>query len=394
MTGYQVYESQTFWDCVASLRRDDAYKGALMDTLVELRRQPFRNMLLQTHDVGKARNGKKIYSSDVGGRRSDRRLVWQVYNKTIVVLLYGTHAVQDRAKRLSVTFDPSENIVTVVEEAPDTGVERDYREQRMRVGRLFMPWTDGELAGSGFPHHVVKVLRTLDNDDQLFELEEALGEELFERAFNLLTAGTTDGSSLVTDDEPDQADEPDVTEEDRELERQLADAHSGEWFTQTEPEVLRDVLGEPIEDWMVFLHPSQRDVIAKNFAGPSRVRGAAGTGKTVVGLHRAVWLAEQNRETGETKPVLFTTYIKTLPPPFSSRCSSVFRELVLARSSSCTSTGWHARCVPRLATRSTRRRETSTPRTPQRRNGSCIRAHRWATLASGATTCVKRSWRL
>ena len=113
------------------MRRDDAYKGALMDTLVELRTQPFRNPVLQTHDVGKAKNGKKIYSSDVGGRAADRRLVWQLFNKTIVVLLYGTHAVQDRAKRMAITFDPTEHVVTVVEEAPDTGVDRDYREQRV-----------------------------------------------------------------------------------------------------------------------------------------------------------------------------------------------------------------------------------------------------------------------
>ena len=91
---YDVYESQTFWDCVTSIRRDDAYKGALMDTLVELRTQPFRNPVLQTHDVGKAKNGKSIFSSDVGGRAADRRLIWQIFNKTIVVLLYGTHAVQ------------------------------------------------------------------------------------------------------------------------------------------------------------------------------------------------------------------------------------------------------------------------------------------------------------
>jgi hypothetical protein len=70
---HQVVEAQTFWDCVLSMRRDDPYLGNLMDALVELRDQPFKNPKLQTHDVGKARNGKN-YSSDVGGRRSDRRL--------------------------------------------------------------------------------------------------------------------------------------------------------------------------------------------------------------------------------------------------------------------------------------------------------------------------------
>jgi hypothetical protein len=315
---YAVVESQTFWDCVAALRRDDAYKGALMDTLVELRRQPFKNPVLQTHDVGKAKNGKKVYSSDVGGRAADRRLIWQVFNKTIVVLLYGTHAVQDRAKRMSIAFDPDEHVVTVIEEAPDTGVDRDYRVQRARVGRLFMAWTDGELAGSGFAPHVIVVLRRLDNDDQLFELEEALGQELFERAFNLLTTSSPVGAAFVEVASVVEAEEPLATDEDIELERQLADEKSGGWFTRTEPEVLREVLGQPIEDWMVFLHPDQRNVISRRFEGPSRIRGAAGTGKTVVGLHRAAWLAEQNRENSTAKPVLFTTYIKSLPPVFES----------------------------------------------------------------------------
>ena len=69
---------------------------------------------------------------------------------------------------------------------------------------------------------------------------------------------------------------------------------------------------------MIFLHPDQRAIVSRRFDGPARVRGAAGTGKTVVGLHRAAWLAERNREAGESKPVLFTTFIKSLPPVFES----------------------------------------------------------------------------
>jgi len=48
------------------------------------------------------------------------------------------------------------------------------------------------------------------------------------------------------------------------------------------------------------------------------VRGAAGTGKTVVGLHRAAWLADQARHRGEQPRILFTTFIKSLPPVFES----------------------------------------------------------------------------
>ena len=57
-------------------------------------------------------------------------------------------------------------------------------------------------------------------------------------------------------------------------------------------EELAQALDSPWDKWMVFLHPSQREIVEKDFAGPARVAGSAGTGKTVVALHRAVRLAK------------------------------------------------------------------------------------------------------
>lgn len=72
--------------------------------------------------------------------------------------------------------------------------------------------------------------------------------------------------------------------------------------------LLEGVLAQPIEEWMSFLHPRQAKLVRRSFAGPSRIRGPAGTGKTVVGLHRAAHLAR-------TRPgrVLVTTLVQTLP---------------------------------------------------------------------------------
>jgi len=106
---YEVVEAQTFWDRVMSMRRDDAYQASLMESLVELRRQPFKNPTLQGHDVGRALNGKTISSSHVGGHRKDRRLISQVFDKTLVVLLHGPHAEQERAKRMRISFDPADH---------------------------------------------------------------------------------------------------------------------------------------------------------------------------------------------------------------------------------------------------------------------------------------------
>ena len=68
-------------------------------------------------------------------------------------------------------------------------------------------------------------------------------------------------------------------------------------------------LAAPVEDWMTFLHPSQAALVRRNFNGPARIRGDAGTGKTVVGLHRAAYLARVHPE----GRVLFTTFVRTLP---------------------------------------------------------------------------------
>ncbi len=314
---YELIQAPSFWDCLRSMRRDDSYKAALMESLLELHEQPFKNPKLQTHDIGNDRHGRTLFSSDVGGRRSDRRLVWQVFNKTIVVLLYGTHAVQARAKRMRIDFDPEERAVNVFEEAPDTGVERTYQHHRVEIGTLFMAWTDAELGALGFNEPKVAKLRSLNTDDELLAIERALGPDAFETAYNLLAYGNAEGT-LADLGEVEEASEPEATDEDREIERQLDDAHSGAWFTRAEPEYLAEVLKRPIEDWMIFLHPDQRAMVTRQFEGPARVRGSAGTGKTVVGLHRAAWLAERNRVAGESKPILFTTFIKSLPPVFES----------------------------------------------------------------------------
>ena len=72
--------------------------------------------------------------------------------------------------------------------------------------------------------------------------------------------------------------------------------------------VIEAALAAPVEEWMTFLHPDQARLVRRSWNGPARVRGPAGTGKTVVGLHRTAYLTA-------TRPgrVLYTSYVRTLP---------------------------------------------------------------------------------
>ncbi|WP_027217352.1 UvrD-helicase domain-containing protein [Butyrivibrio fibrisolvens] len=74
-------------------------------------------------------------------------------------------------------------------------------------------------------------------------------------------------------------------------------------------EELKQIMAAPLEKWRVFLHPTQRRLVKKDFSGPARVLGGAGTGKTVVAMHRAKYLASlcEGRER-----ILFTTYTANL----------------------------------------------------------------------------------
>lgn len=73
-------------------------------------------------------------------------------------------------------------------------------------------------------------------------------------------------------------------------------------------EELARALECPWEKWSVFLHPSQRDWVERDYNGPTRISGSAGTGKTIVALHRAVHLARKYPDAR----VLLTTFSETL----------------------------------------------------------------------------------
>jgi AAA domain/UvrD-like helicase C-terminal domain len=76
-------------------------------------------------------------------------------------------------------------------------------------------------------------------------------------------------------------------------------------------EELTAILDAPLEKWRVFLHPSQDRLVARSFNGPARVTGGAGTGKTVVAMHRARHLARTLGSSPHDK-ILFTTYTANL----------------------------------------------------------------------------------
>src|SRR5205085_1870713 len=86
---------------------------------------------------------------------------------------------------------------------------------------------------------------------------------------------------------------------------------------------LQALLSAPLATWRVFLHPSQRKLVERDWNGPVRVLGGAGTGKTVAAMHRAVWLARHRYAGAEGKPILFATFTRTLADDIRSQIAAI-----------------------------------------------------------------------
>lgn len=79
-------------------------------------------------------------------------------------------------------------------------------------------------------------------------------------------------------------------------------------FIEDNDELRRAIEDTDFAAWRVFLHPEQRRYATTSYNGPFRLSGGAGTGKTVVLLHRARHLAQR----APAARILLTTFTTTL----------------------------------------------------------------------------------
>ena len=157
--------------------------------------------------------------------------------------------------------------------------------------RLFAGVGDDDLLGYGVPTEWLGEVRDVD-EDGLFALVGHLPDEAAEALLDL-AVGETPPKPVKIGRDQDPFAHPDARRRFRLL---------------TDEDELRQALEFPWERWTVFLHPAQRAFVERAYNGPARVSGSAGTGKTIVALHRAVWLARAY----PNERVLLTTFSKAL----------------------------------------------------------------------------------
>lgn len=168
--------------------------------------------------------------------------------------------------------------------------------------RLFDKLRKFELMAFGVPEEWVNDVRAA-KEDTLFDIIEHLPQEAQE-ALLKLAVGEKPQPPEAAPAEADPFAHPDAQRRFRVL---------------TNADELKQALDYPWDKWAVFLHPAQAELVERSFSGPTRVSGSAGTGKTIVALHRAVHLARAN----SSATVLLTTFSKALANALRSKLTSL-----------------------------------------------------------------------
>jgi hypothetical protein len=271
---------------------DRAEQKAVKTTAFDLQLDP-TSPGLHFHRLDRARD-PNFWSVRVN---NDIRLVVHRTATSLLLCYVGHHdAAYSWAERRRIERHPTTGAAQLVE-LPERGEPRrppiaiPQPSIAAMPERLFVGISDEMLLAYGVPSEWLDAVRQA-TEDTLFDVADHLPQEAAEALLNLATGG----APVIPAPTPATADPFSHSDAQR------------RFRVLTNVEELERALDFPWEKWAVFLHPAQRQLVERSYTGPARVSGSAGTGKTIVALHRALTLAR--RHSGAR--VLLTTFSKAL----------------------------------------------------------------------------------
>jgi hypothetical protein len=285
--------ADTFTGSIARLTGDE--QKAAKTTAFDLQVNP-ASPGLSFHKLDKAKD-KNFWSVRVS---SDIRLIVHKTQGSLLLCYVNHHdKAYEWAERRKLETHPKTGAAQLVEirETVKEVIVPVYVQKELPAPRkapkppLFADKSDEELLGYGVPAEWLKDVRSA-TEDTLLALADHLPAEAAEALLELATGGRPRVPEPVLAD-VSPFEHPDAQRRFR---------------VMTNVEELQRALDFPWEKWTVFLHPEQRQWVERDYTGPARISGSAGTGKTIVALHRAVHLARANPEAR----VLLTTFSDTL----------------------------------------------------------------------------------
>jgi mRNA-degrading endonuclease RelE of RelBE toxin-antitoxin system len=278
--------ADTFTDSLGKLQGDE--RKAAKTTAFDLQMDP-ANPGMRFHKLDRAKD-KHFWSVRVSG---DIRLIVHKTDASVLLCYVDHHdKAYQWAERRRIERHPKTGamqIVEVRENVLEIAVPKYVEVEQAPPPKppLFAGVLEETLLAYGVPAEWLGDVKAA-NEDTLFDLAAHLPQEAAEALLELATGGEPALPAHGTPDE-DAFDHPDARRRFRLI---------------TDDKELGRALEYPWDRWAVFLHPAQRETVERDYAGPARVAGSAGTGKTIVALHRAAHLARKHPKAR----VLLTTF--------------------------------------------------------------------------------------
>ncbi len=274
----QFLIADTFTESLAKLTGEE--QKAVKTTAFDLQMNP-ANPGMKFHKIDRAKD-PNFWSVRVN---NDIRIIVHRTSSSLLLCYVDHHEEAYRwAQRRKLETHPKTGAAQLVEiretvrEVPVYQVTEPHEKFKPAKPLLFTHVSDEELLQYGVPPEWLDEVRQAD-EDKILELAEHLPSEAAEALLDIAVGVTPQKTRAATGTDPFE--HPDAQRRFR---------------VMNNVEELKQALEFPWEKWTIFLHPAQRQWVEYNFNGPARVSGSAGTGKTIVALHRAVYLARKNPE--------------------------------------------------------------------------------------------------
>lgn len=279
--------ADTFVDSLARLNNQE--QKAVKTTVFDLQVNPASPGL----NLEKLKRAQDPNFASVRVSRDIRLIVHRSQGSLLVCYVDHHDKAYQWARRRKLETHPTTGAAQLVQirETVQEIVIPTYTAAEMPQPFLFAHVSDDELLGYGIPAEWLPDVRVA-NEDTVLDLADHLPGEAAEALLELATGGTPQISPVAVPS-ANPFDHPDALRRFR---------------IMSDVDELARALEYPWEKWTIFLHPEQRRTVEGDYSGPARVSGSAGTGKTVVALHRAVYLAKTNPHSR----VLLATFSETL----------------------------------------------------------------------------------
>jgi superfamily I DNA/RNA helicase/mRNA-degrading endonuclease RelE of RelBE toxin-antitoxin system len=310
--------ADTFTDSLARLTGDE--QKAVKTTAFDLQMNP-ANPGMSFHKLDKARD-KNFWSVRVS---RDIRLIVHRTPQSLLLCFVGHHDdAYHWAECRRIEIHPNTGaaqIVEIRERIEEITIPKyvEHEPRGLATAPLFGAVADGDLLSWGVPSEWLPDVRAANSEDGLLALTDHLPAEAAEALIEFATGGIPKMLAPSIATRSAVADKQESIEflrlelEDTAGVVPLAAAFNHpdaqrRFRTIESSEELERALEAPWDKWTIFLHPAQREWVDRDYSGPARVSGSAGTGKTIVALHRAVHLAR----TYPDGRVLLTTFSDAL----------------------------------------------------------------------------------